>query len=253
MRESPPNSYHGGGGEFATGHRRLVTGFPVRDVPLPWTMTLTSGAVPDNPGDWNRLPDHREPVNVENKGKPGKDFRCDKRTRTKPAREASPLVRDATASKTVLAARQLEEVCSRKEKVDSFVGRKTDMVALGDGAFNCKDIIEICNKKGAYFIFSAKSNNYVAYQMMKQKVVSVSSAIQTQVNKEKPDPELYRKQGRAKKKKLGNLEGGVKCFHTKIFLERNCYLKTLKIDLHGVEVRLLVFQKKQHPGGGSVS
>ena len=207
-RKGLPNSYHGGGGEFATGHRSLFTGFLVRDVPLPWTMTLTSGAVPDNPGDWNRLPDHREPVNVENKGKPGKDFRCDKRTRTKPAREASPLVRDATASKTVLAARQLEEVCSRKEKVDSFVGRKTDMVALGDGAFNCKDIIEICNKKGAYFIFSAKSNNYVAYQMMKQKVVSVSSAIQTQVNKEKPDPELYRKQGRAKKKKLGNLEGG---------------------------------------------
>ena len=82
------------------------------------------------------------------------------------------------------------------------------MVALGDCAFNFKDIIEICNKKGAYFIFSAKINNYFAYQMMKQKFVSVSSAIQTQVNKEKPDLELYRKQGRAKKKKLGNLEGG---------------------------------------------
>ena len=120
------------------------------------------------------------------------------------------------------------------------------MVALGDGAFNCKDIIEICNKKGAYFIFSAKINNYFAYQMMKQKFVSVSSAIQTQVNKEKPDLELYRKQGRAKKKKLGNLEG-VKCFNTKIFLERYYYLKTLKIDLHGVEARLPVFQKKATP------
>ena len=39
----------------------------------------------------------------------------------------------------------------------------------------------------------------------------------------------------------------MKCFHTKIFLERNCYLKTLKIDLHGVEARLPVFQKKATP------